>query len=50
MSIFFLVHNQVSQNNIEMLMDLCQEISNIAFHEVRVPNFEQYTIFSEGGP
>ncbi len=48
---FYLLHSRVSDKNIEMLKALCRELENgmIKFHEVLVPNPEDYMKLAEYG-
>lgn len=46
---FFLLHSRIGETNIRMLKALCKEYRNIMFHEVIVPNHEEYVKLSGGG-
>lgn len=48
---FFFLHSQVSPQTIEMLEALCRKLNNgsIQFHEVPVPNAEEYQRFTQYG-
>ena len=48
---FFFLHSHVSQNNIEMLEALCEELKNgkIHFHEILVPHAEIYSELAKYG-
>ena len=46
---FYLLHSQVSEENIRMLTALCGGFGNISFHEIRVPDPERYDTFVQAG-
>ena len=46
---FYLLHSQITTENLQLLSALCRGYGNIAFHEIRIDNPEIFDPFVQAG-